>query len=324
MISPYKIKWLNQNSLEYDTWTGLSFDGDSGDVDAHLSREAVVSEAYNGTLKRAHGYKWDNDYVVTLTFIKQDYSDFTPTENRKILSWLTGSKNASFLDVYMDDSEAIAYSLLGNWTSISQYKLGNGRIVGYVAEFESLTPWAFSPLRTITQDMSDPSNNSISLLIKTDELEGVVYPRIIIEQDKITSVVEVDHAMSDIDRWVDGTVYHYNDTYYWVDSEGVKHESSANDSGFETTSVVISNTYTDEDGNTQIVSSTVKNNIKGETIVLDGANKVISSSHIDGRIFGSDFDWYWIPLMPGRNIISVIGNCSITMEWRTIIKTGDF
>ena len=308
------------SSLEFDLWTELAFDSDSGDTETHLSREAVISESYNGTLNRVHGYKWDESFTFTVTLVKQDYSDFTQQENRAILKWLTSSKNAGFIDIYKDDSEVISWSALGNFITVSQYKMGNGRIVGYVAEWESATPWALSPLKTITKDVSNPTDNTITIQVDTDEPESAIYPRITIQQDNVTSVVEINTPLTDKDKLIDGTVYHYDDTYYWRDAEGTFHESNENVSGFDTMSVVITNTYK----NTNIITSTVKNNIKGETVALDGANRVISSSRTNGRIFGDDFSWQWLPLFEGTNTISVVGNCTVKFEWREPIKTGEF
>ena len=316
MLSPYKIKWNKMSSLEFDLWTELTFDSDSGDTETRLSREAVISESYDGALNRVHGYKWNESFTFTITFIKQNYGDFTSQENRTILKWLTGCKNAGFIDIYQDDSEVVAWSALGNFVNVSQYKMGNGRIVGYVAEWESATPWALSPLRTITKDVSNPTNNTITIKVDTDEPESAIYPRITIQQDDVTSVVEINTSLTDKDKLVDGTVYHHNGTYYWRDAEGTFHESSENTSGFDTTSVVITNT--------NVATSTVKNNIKGETVVLDGANRVVSSSRTNGRIFGDDFSWQWIPLFEGTNTISVVGNCTVKFEWREPIKTGEF
>lgn len=313
------------SSLEMDLWTELCFDEDNGDVETHLSREAVISESYNGSFKRAHGYKWGESLTFSVTFIKQNYEEFTEQENRKVLKWLTSLPNASFVDIYMDDSEVISWSALGNWINISQYKLANGRIAGYVAEFEAVTPWAFSALQTITKDVSDPTDdkNKIIIDIETDEPQSAIYPRITIRQDSNTNIIEVKQPMTDADNWVQGSVFHYNDTYYWIDSEGKKHESTENTSDIETTSVSIKNTYTDDNGNVKTFDALVKNNIKGETVVLDGANRVVSSS-TENRIFGDNFSWDWIPLYEGKNELSFVGNCTVTVEYREVRKVGEF
>ena len=314
------------SSLELDLCVDLAFDGDQGTVETHLSREAVASETYNGALKRTHGYKWGETFTFSVTLIKQDYSDFTDQENRAILKWLTSSPNASFVDIYKDDSEVIAWSALGNWIDISSYKLGNGRVVGYVAEWESVTPWAFSPLKTVSKDVSNPADAVIVIDIETDEPQLPIYPRITIKQDSITSVVEIAHAMTDADVWTDGTVFYdtVGKKYYWVDNKGVKHISDTNDSKFETTSTSIANLYVDNKKVIHTFNTVIKNNIKGEAIVLDGANRVVSSSRVNGRLFGDDFDWNWIPLREGTNTLSFVSNGTVKIEWREPIKCGEF
>lgn len=324
MLSPYKIEWDSRTSLDFDCWTEISFDGDDGETETHLSREAVVSESYNGVLKRAHNYKWNEVFTFKMTIIKQDYSDFTQSENRAILKWLTGRPNAGFIDIYKDDSEVVDFCVLGNWVNVSSYKLGNGRIVGYIAEFEGLTPWALSPLKTVTKDVSNPDNSEITLNISTDEPKTPIYPKITINQKSNSVVVAVDHAMTDLDDWIDGTVYSYNNNYYWKDENGKHQSSTTNTSGFETTSVVLANTYKDFDKQTKTKKTVIKNNIIDETVILDGANRVVSSSRTDGRIFGDDFSWQWLPLVEGTNTISIIGNCTVTIEWREPIKCGEF
>lgn len=319
MLSPYKIRWQNVSSLDFNLWTELSFDGDNGDVETHLSREAIMTESYNGTFKRVYGYRWGETLTFSVTFIKKDYEEFTEQENRRVLKWLTSTPNASFVDIYRDDSEVIAWSALGNWVNVSQYKLANGRIAGYVADFESVTPWALSPLRTITKDVSDPSDNIITINLDTDEPQMAIYPRITIQQHS-NNIIDIDHPMDVfLDHWVEGSVFYDGNKYYWVDADGVKDAYDTNSSGFETTSVSIRNVCDVGEFN-----SLVKNNIIDEMVVLDGANRVVSTSRPNGRIFGDDFSWNWIPLYEGTNNLSFIGNCTVTIEYRTPMKIGEF
>lgn len=327
MIAPYKITFGEFSSLDFDCWTGLSFDGDNGEVETHLSREAQISESYNGAHNRIHGYKWSDLFTFQVTFVKNDYSDFSSEENRKMLKWLTSTQNASFVDIYMDDSEVIEWSSLGNWVNVSQYKNGNGQIIGYVAEWEAAHPFAFSPLQTITKDVSSPIDNKITIDLETDDPQSAVYPRITIQQSDDT-IVAINHTMADDDEegWVEGTVYYYNagNMYYWVDAKGIRNDLNSNTSGFETTSVSIKNIHTDDNGNEKKFTSVIKNNIKNETVVLDGANRVVSSSRAAGRIFGDDFDFNWVPLYEGKNELSFVGNCSVTIQFRYPIKCGEF
>ena len=123
MITPFKITYRDFSSLDFDCHVCLSFDGDNGEVSAFLGREAIYSETYDGSQRKVYGYKYNEVLTPKITFIKQDYSDFTMEENRKILAWLTGGKTPSWLSVHSDDSATIEYELLGNFTSCSQYKL---------------------------------------------------------------------------------------------------------------------------------------------------------------------------------------------------------
>ena len=61
-----------------------------------------------------------------------------------------------------------------------------------------------------------------------------------------------------------------------------------------------------------------------ETVVLDGANKIVFSSRSNGRTFGNDFSWNWLPLFNGDNHITVIGNCQVKLEFREPIKIGEW
>ncbi len=369
MLSPYRIRWKNATSIELNLWTGLSFDSDSGEVETYLNRAAVASESYNGILKRVHGYKWEQTFTPKFTFIKKNYEDFTPEENRKILTWLTSSVNAEFLDVYRENTDTIDFSLLGNFITVNQYKLGNGRVVGYVAEFESVTPWALSPLQVITKDVSNPNNATIEINLTTDEPQSAIYPRITIAQSGTVvringelnlystmtvntvyfngttyywktpgatrchslaqpkydwPIIEVDHDYTDEDTWASSVIYHNatTSTYFWIDPYDF-HENLTNPN-LKTTGVLITNTYTDSKQATQRLETFVTNNLQGETVVLDGANKVVSSSRPLGRVFGDDFKWQWIPLYKDKNELSFVGNCTVTVEYRYPMKTGEF
>jgi hypothetical protein len=70
-------------------------------------------------------------------------------------------------------------------------------------------------------------------------------------------------------------------------------------------------------------SLALTNNTSGERIIVDGANKIISSSNTK-RIFGDDFNWVWLELYDGKNEITVEGNCDITLEYRTVVKCGEY
>lgn len=190
MISVNRIKFANHSSQDFDLLCDLSFNSDDGPTSTFLAREAVSSETYRGNVKRTYNYKWSESFAPTITFIKNDYGDFTAEEQRDILRWLTSKDTASFLTVYHDDSEVISYEILGNFTSIETYKLGNGRVVGFVAVFESISSWAFSELKTITKTISG-ADNQITINIKTDDLQEPVYPKIKIKMGSSANDVRI-------------------------------------------------------------------------------------------------------------------------------------
>lgn len=334
MIAINRFTYNGYNSKDFDVLVDVAFDSDSGEMSAYLNRESVASESYNGTLKRVSNYKYSEVFSPKFTLVKEDFSDFTMQEQRKILSWLTSSSVPKFLTAFYDDSEVVSFEILGAPTEINTYKIANNRTVGITFTFESVTPYAFSALQTITKDVSNPSDNTIIINLETDDPENVVYPKVTIQQNSVTSVVEIDHVMTGQDEWQEGTVYHYatSDQYYWIDASGTKQTQSTNTSGIETTGFIITNTYADSDRTSYKVSTKVKNNIKGETIILDGANQVISSSRTT-RIFDEDFygsfedsfvHWNWLLLYKGKNEIEVIGNCTVTIEYRYPIKCGEY
>lgn len=320
MISVNRINYAGYSSQDFDLITCLSFDSDSGDVETYLNREAVASESYRGDFKRVHSYKYQDVLAPQLTFIKDGFGDFSLEESRKVLKWLTSRDTASFLTVYHDDSEVVSYEILGGFIEANLYKAGNGRIIGITATFESVSPFAFSPLQKITKDVSNPQDNKITINLETDDVVPV-YPRITI-QEKGT-VITVDHAMDNTDNWVEYSVFKYGNNFYWVDSSGDKHTSTTNSSGFNTTSVSIKNTHTDEVGKVTVFDTLVKKNVEGEKVVLDGANRVVSSSYAS-RIFGDSFSWNWLPMYEGKNELSFVGNCIVTVEFRYPIKCGEY
>jgi hypothetical protein len=326
MISIHRFTYNDYSSRDFHLLCEFAFDSDEGDTETFLAREAIMSETYRGDIQRVTSYKYTEVFAPTISLIDENFGEISPDRQRKILKWLTSCNTPSFLTVYHDDSAIISYEILGAPTEIQTYKSGNGRVIGFTFVFSSIMPWALSPVYKITKDVSNPTDSIIPIILATDDATSPVYPKITINQASLTSIVTINHAMTDLDTWVDNTIYYYptNNKYYWIDSNGTKHTSSTNDSNIEFSSVAIKNTYTDNSGNKHTFNTLIKNNIKGETVVLDGANRVISSSRANGRIFGNDFDFEWIPLYEGKNELLFVGNCTVTIEYRTVVKCGNY
>ena len=390
MVSPQKIKFngvfSNDGLGALDIILDVTFDSDNGAVSSYLNRSAVASESYDGRYKNTYGYKYDELFSPQFTIVKKDFSNFTQEEVRKVLKYLTSTDKPSLLEVYYDGaSNIVDWACIGGWTSIETYKIANSRTVGIVARFEAITPYAFSDLHTVTQTVSSPTNNKITIEIETDDNKPI-YPRVIINHGynpDDSSTTPIPHTVVDITGtkpftnvldmidYVEDTVYKNNSTYYWKTSEPTYMYSSkaptyedwkivettraytANDT-FESntfykynntyywmdpyafhsnsqppslakTSVKFTNKHTDF-FNKQITLPPViiKNNSSTEVITLDGANKIIGSSS-PKRIFNDDFEnWQWLELHDGKNEITVLGDCKVTLQWREVRKVGEW
>lgn len=373
MVSPQKIRY---NNIFSDVGLGaldiildVAFESDNGTMSSYLNRSAVVSESYDGRYKNTTRYKFDELFSPQFTIVKRDFSNFTQEEVRKVLKYLTSTDKPTLLEVYYDGaSNIVDWACVGGWTSIETYKIANNRTIGIVATFESITPFAFSDLYTVTKTITSAADNKIIVDVDTDDSKAI-YPRITIKQKgtvvniangtvletksnmventvyyngstyywksfgKLSSttkphydwnIVFVDHAYTDADIWEENKIYYYKDnqTFYWLEPHYFQYSSA--DPKLRTTSVKLTNKHTDFLNTTKVWDSTiVKNNTSTETIILDGANKIIASDSVN-RIFDDDFNLNWLPLFDGRNEITIEGNCEVTLEWRTVIKCGEY
>ena len=91
MIDAHRIVFNGLDSMDLDITSHLSFDSDVGSATSFLNRDAVYSEHYDGSYRRIHSYKYNDVLTPVFTFVKQNFSDFTQEENRRMLSWLTAT-----------------------------------------------------------------------------------------------------------------------------------------------------------------------------------------------------------------------------------------
>ena len=235
MISPYKINWAGFSSLDFDLWTEITFDSDQGSTSSFLNRESNMTEHYNGSYRRIHSYKYNEVLTPRITFIKQNYEDFTPEENRKILSWLTSNQKASWLEIFHDDSHVASYRLFGAFTVVEQHKITNNRIIGYECEFESANPFAWSHkfiypevYATIEELSNNNENNDylmvsektvFTLVCNTDEYNKLIYPKV-----TIVFSGKNPYFPTSVNPIQDDTYYMVpNVIYSWTDEEKITH-----------------------------------------------------------------------------------------------------
>lgn len=333
MVSLNRIRFdgIFSNELNMpDLIMDCAFDSDNSEVSTFLTREAVASESYDGRNRRINSFKYTENFAPKFTFLKKGFGDFSQGEVRALLKYLTSKDTTGLLEAYDDDSNVISWASIGNFSEIQLYKIANKRVVGVTAVWDSIMPFALSDLYTVTKTISSPTDNKIIINIDTDDNKPI-YPRITIKQNG--SVVRILDGTTyasivDMNDKVDNTVYFNGATYYWKSIDGtdpVAFHSTTTNPNLTTTSVKFTNKHTDFLNKSQVLTSTiVKNNNSTETIVLDGANKIVSSSSVN-RVFDTDFvNWNWLPLLDGKNEITVEGNCTVTLEWREVRKVGEF
>lgn len=332
MLAPNRIKFAGVLSNELnmpDLIMDCAFDSDNSEVSTFLTREAVASESYDGRNRRISSFKYTENFAPKFTFLKKGFGDFTQDEVRALLKYLTSRDTTGLLEVYDDDSNVVSWASIGNFSEIQLYKIANKRTVGVTAVWDSISPFCLSDLYTVTKVISSPADNKITMNIDTDDNKPV-YPRVTIKYRG--SVVRIPDnttysSLVDMNDKVDNTVYFNGTTYYWKSSDGsdpMSFHSSTTNPNLTTTSVKFTNTHTDFFNQKKTLPSViVKNNNSTEQIVLDGANKIVSSSSVR-RIFGDDFNWQWLELYDGKNEITIEGNCEVTLSWREARKVGEY
>jgi len=176
MISPYRVTYNTFSSEDFDLICDVAFDSDSGATSSFLSREAVASETYRGTIKHVSNYKYTESFAPVITFIDKNFGEFTMDRQRQILKWITSKDTPSFINIYHDDSNVASYTILGAFISCDSYKISNGRVIGFQCTFESCMPFALSDLYTRTQNVTTQINTTAYYWTSTT-VSGTVAPQ---------------------------------------------------------------------------------------------------------------------------------------------------
>lgn len=227
MISLNRIRFCGIFSNELnmpDLIMDCAFDSDNSEVSTFLTREAVSSESYDGRNRRINSFKYTENFAPKFTFIKKDFGDFSQEEVRTLLKYLTSRDTTGLLEAYDDDSNVISWASIGNFSEIQLYKIANKRVVGVTAVWDSISPFAFSDLYSVTKTISSAENdNKITIEIDTDDNKPV-YPRIKVQH--LGSVVRISDGKNyssavemNLDGRVENTAYFNGETYYWMSAE---------------------------------------------------------------------------------------------------------
>lgn len=287
-----KIKFNTMASSDFPTFNMIldcSFNDDNGEVPSYLNREGVMTENHNGTYQSVYQYKYNERFSPKITFLKEGFTDFEDKEVRAVLKWLTSKSTPSYAYFYEDIySEIAKFCALGGWTNIQLHKISNSRVVGITAVFEATTPYAFSDIHTYKRTITGPTTFTVTC---DNDDTAYVYPRVTIKQKSGTEVIITNTITTpETDLFTGVTV-----------------------------------------NKTRVFTTAVRNNQVDETVIIDGANKLIYSETYPNRTFGTDFgthdihnQWVWLPLVDGENIITVTGNCELTLEYREVRKIGEY
>lgn len=142
-----KFGYLNRFNTDFGLQV-VAFDPDDGEMDSYLSVESVFTDKFDGTRRYDYGAKYKETSMLYITMVKNNHADFSRTELREVLGWLTGLRKVSWLDLYNDDDGKISYSFLGRVTDVKLQKM-DARVIGIKVEFTSVSPLAFSSVQKI-------------------------------------------------------------------------------------------------------------------------------------------------------------------------------
>lgn len=302
------FNYMGVNSLKDKNLIVTHFDsGDDGEVDTFLSMEPIFTESSLGTHRIDYGARYNEVAVIRITVMKSTASDFTVDEVRDFLRWTTGARQNSYLDLV--ENQEIKYSFLGRVTNVFQQKL-DARTIGFVLEFTSVSPWAYSAIQEVMFSMGQALTiDENGVLSKDEQSLGSVENGIL--KNGSSGFFNVEN---------DGTVY--------VDSSTIK--TIINDSddlySYVYLDTVFNNKTCDElviDNITLGEKTKIARISNNESITLSSEQFIMSDK--TGRIFGDDFNFVWPRLKPGANTISIsgTGDGEIIFTYRYPIKIGD-
>lgn len=173
----------------------FSDNADSGEVDTFLSTDAVYTDSYDGTRQNFYGAKYNSVATPQITLIKENGSDFGVDDNRQILKWLTGSRQSTWMDFYVWDESTPKYRMLGRVSNVSQYKMG-ARIVGLIVTFESVSPYAYSGLQSVSKTVA--GSTTMTIHNDSDDVYSYVYMNVIYANGSGNSLTITNNTTGDV------------------------------------------------------------------------------------------------------------------------------
>jgi hypothetical protein len=279
---------------------------------------------------------------VQITVIKKDGTDMTVKEFRDYAKWLTGARVDSWLDMYVGNE--IAYSFLGKFTNLEQYKY-DARTIGFRLTFSSVSPWAFSkPIHwecNIGQSLSVvEENNEVIVVKKSNDVNGESNASVDLGIDN-NGVLRVDsediNSCFNIDEYNIGTLNYESVAY--IDTTFRKIINNESDDLY--TYIYLDIEYVNKNSdeiyieNKTLGEETIIKGIDNGEIISISDRQFIVSYRFDSitkkrvrntdKIFGNNFNFVWPRLKPGFNDFSISGSGAgvARFTYRYPMKIGD-
>lgn len=313
------FNYMGYNSLKDKNLMVVHFEsGDSGEMETFLSMDAVYTENAYGTRRVDYGARYNSVALIKITVMKTDGQDFNVLEVRDFLRWTTGVRKASYLDLVDQDGDKQIerFSFFGRVINVLQHKL-DARTVGFTIEFESTSPWAYSPKQIIggplnqglfvdqnnilyTGLKSDPESESLSVDDKQVLYNSAVEDgKLIFMGDGVVAInvncIEIPNPTDDL----------YNYVYLDVEFEN-------NNCNY----IYIKNTTLGEETTIDVIARREIINISAEQFI---------TSDMPNKVFGNTFNFVWPRLVPGTNMFEVDcdGTGYLYFAYRYPVKIGD-
>lgn len=304
------------------------FDADQGEMDTFLGMEPIYTERSDGS-RLDYGAKYNNVATFRITVIKPDGSDFSTKEVRDHLSWMTGSKQNSTLDLTHHFSEEFVYN--GNSTfelanipdEILSVKVNGNRFWGGVSHTLG------SKYIGLELDSEQPQlNNGDVVKIEYYKIQYYFIGRVTnawqykLDARTIGLIYEFTNnspwAYSALQFAPDDTNFVNGELMFTINNESDDHY------GYTPVEIVFENTTGD--------ALTIINYMTGDTTEITGlgvnetitmnSNMMITSS-VPNKVFGNTFNFVFQRLISGSNEISVQGYGMIRFKYVYAIKIGD-
>ena len=208
------------------------FEADDGESDTFLGMDPIYSDRPDGTRRIDYGAKFNSVIVSKISVIKSDGTDFSVLEVRNFLKWTTGSRKNSFLELCEWDEATSAWSpkfrLLGRTTAAYQQKL-DARTVGLIIEFTTVSPFAFSPVQTISREIS--GSETFIIENETDDIDTPIYLNVRFENSKsgdliIRNETIIERIDEDLKNSLEATKRLYTKVTGLVDNEIITLDSN--------------------------------------------------------------------------------------------------